>query len=790
MVRNFFILAIRNLGRQKLYSVINILGLTVGLTAAILILLWVHDELNYDKFLGNSKRLYQVWLNAEFDGKINTWNSVPLPTYEAMKDADSNIKESCVMGWGGRKLLTAGEKKLTIRGYYASKEFFEMFDYPFIYGDPETVLDEPRSIVITDKLAKMLFNEENPIGQTVTLDDQDPLKVTGILEDIPGNSSLDFQFIVPWAYRESKQQWVRDNKTNWGNYSFQVFLLLHDENKERETVAAIENMLQNRSGDLDDIEKYFFLHPLLKWRLYTHFEDGKIAGGMIEYVRLFTVIAVFILFIACINFMNLATARSEKRVREVGIRKSLGSNRYLLISQFLSESVFIAIIAYLLAIVSSLLLLPSYNNLVDKQLVLDFTLPEFWIFSLIIILITGVVSGSYPAFYLSSFNPVRTLKGTFSVGKKASLPRQILVVLQFGFAIVLIAGTFVIVQQINMVQNRELGYDQDNLISVWNTEDLSDNYDILKTELLQSGVVEAVTRSNSRITDVNSNNFVDWPGKPEQLRVLFVTIATDYDYAQTMGIKMLQGRDFSKEFASDSNAIIINKAALDLMELEDPLNTKLGLWGDKRQLIGVIDNTIMGSPYEEIRPLFMIVDPEWIGSITFRLKQTDNLQASLSTVQTIFEKHNPAYPFEYTFADQEFQRKFTQITLTKRLATIFAGLALFITGLGLFGLASFTAQQRTKEIGIRKVLGASVLNLMGLLTTQFAKLVTISFVLATPIAWYLLDKYLDRYTLRIDISFWIFPIVGLLALIFAVIVVSDQARRAATSNPVESLRNE
>ncbi len=790
MVRNFFIIAIRNLGRQKLYSVINILGLTVGLTAAILILLWVHDELNYDKFLGNSKRLYQVWLNAEFDGKINTWNSVPLPTYEAMKDADSNIKESCVMGWGGRKLLTAGEKKLTIRGYYASKEFFEMFDYPFIYGDPETVLDEPRSIVITDKLAKMLFNEENPIGQTVTLDDQDPLKVTGILEDIPGNSSLDFQFIVPWAYRESKQQWVRDNKTNWGNYSFQVFLLLHDENKERETVAAIENMLQNRGEDLDDIEKYFFLHPLLKWRLYTHFEDGKIAGGMIEYVRLFTVIAVFILFIACINFMNLATARSEKRAREVGIRKSLGSNRYLLISQFLSESVFIAIIAYLLAIVSSLLLLPSYNNLVDKQLVLDFTLPEFWIFSLIIILITGVVSGSYPAFYLSSFNPVRTLKGTFSVGKKASLPRQILVVLQFGFAIVLIAGTFVIVQQINMVQNRKLGYDQDNLISVWNTEDLSDNYDILKTELLQSGVVEAVTRSNSRITDVNSNNFVDWPGKPEQLRVLFVTIATDYDYAKTMGIKMLQGRDFSKEFASDSNAIIINKAALDLMELEDPLNTKLGLWGDKRQLIGVIDNTIMGSPYEEIRPLFMIVDPEWIGSITFRLKQTDNLQASLSTVQTIFEKHNPAYPFEYTFADQEFQQKFTQITLTKRLATIFAGLALFITGLGLFGLASFTAQQRTKEIGIRKVLGASVLNLMGLLTTQFAKLVTISFIIATPIAWYLLDKYLDRYTLRIDISFWIFPVVGLLALIFAVIVVSDQARRAATSNPVESLRNE
>jgi ABC-type antimicrobial peptide transport system permease subunit len=377
------------------------------------------------------------------------------------------------------------------------------------------------------------------------------------------------------------------------------------------------------------------------------------------------------------------------------------------------------------------------------------------------------------------------LKGTFSFGKNASLPRQILVVLQFGFAIVLIAGTFVIVQQINMVQNRELGYDQDNVVSVWNTEDLSENYEILKTELLQSGVVEAVTRSNSRITDVNSNNFVDWPGKPEQLRVLFVTIATDYDYAKTMGIKMLQGRDFSKEFASDSNAIIINKAALDLMELEDPLNTKLGLWGDKRQLIGVIDNTIMGSPYEEIRPLFMIVDPEWIGSVTFRLKKTDNLQASLSTVQSIFEKHNPAYPFEYTFADQEFQRKFTQITLTKRLATIFAGLALFITGLGLFGLASFTAQQRTKEIGIRKVLGASVLNLMGLLTTQFAKLVTISFVLATPIAWYLLDKYLDRYTLRIDISFWIFPVVGLLALIFAVIVVSDQARRAATSNPVE-----
>lgn len=788
MLKNFIKITLRNLFKNKLYSAINILGLSVGIVCSILIWLWVADELSFDKFIPKYKNLHQVWVHATFDNKINTWQSIPLPTYEAMKTAHSSVVNSVVTGWGGERLLTIDDTRLLKRGYYVSEEFLEMFEYPLVSGDPAVVLDDPHSIVISQSLAQTLFKNEDPLGKVIRFEDQVNLKVTGVLKDVPDNSSFEFEFLVPWKQREMLSEWVVRNKTNWGNYSFQVFVELNDEKSQAAVDEAIATMLADNGED--DMPRRLFLHPLEKWRLHSNFINGEIKEGRNDHVKLFSVIAIFILIIACINFMNLATARSERRAREVGIRKSLGSTRKYLILQFIGESLIISVISFLLAILMTELVLPAYNNLVDKSLYIDYMSLEFWQIGMGIVFLTGILSGSYPAFYLSSFRPVETLKGTIKIGKGATSPRKVLVVMQFGFSILLLVSTVVIFRQIELVKDRDLGYDQSNLISVDYSDELAENYSVLKNQLLQSGAVEAVTRSNSRITSINSNNFLSWPGKPENLKVIFTTISTEYDYTKTMGIKVLHGRDFSKEFVTDTSAIVINKAALDLMGLEDPIGTTLDLWGDKRQLIGVVDNVIMGSPYKEVKPMFMIVNPDWINAITVRLKNNHNLNGNLKTVEAIFDRYNPAYPFDYQFADVEFQRKFDTINMTQNLATIFSLLAIFITGLGLFGLASFTAEQRTKEIGIRKVLGASITGLIALMSKDFSKLVLVGFVLSAPITWYLLDQYLDRYPIRVDVQWWIFPLIGLVALVFSLLIVGNQALRVARSNPARSLRDE
>jgi len=786
MLKNYFLVSIRNLLKNRVYSFINIAGLSIGISCSILILLWVFDELSFDKFHPKVDRLYQVWVNSDYNNEINTWRSVPLPTYEAMKTAHSHIKNSAVSDWGGDHLLTVGEKKLYLEGYFVSEEFLTMFEFPIIYGDPETILNDASSIVITEETAKKFFGDEDPINKIIRVDDTGDLKVSGILKDIPENSSFKFDYLLPWKYRRSINPWVVDNEDNWGNYSFQVFVELSDGLKQDEVNETLKTMLADHGED--EMNSKLFLYPMLRWRLQSNFENGVEKGGMNDFVQLLSLIAIFILVIACINFMNLATARSERRAREVGIRKSIGSRRIDLIIQFISESLLISIIAYIVAVFLALILLPYYNNLVEKELSIDFTSSGFWLFSLLMISITGVVSGSYPAFYLSSFQPVKVLKGKVQEGKNASLPRKVLVILQFVFSIFLIIGTIVIYKQINLAKNRELGYNQKNLIMVERNEELDKNYNSLKNELLQSGIVDAVTVSNSPITQINSNNFLGWPGKPEEQKVIFTTIITEFDYAETMGINILYGRDFSEDFPSDSSGILINKAALDLMNLDDPIGTELDLWGDNRTLVGVLDNVLMGSPYQEVKPLFAIMD-DWGGYITIRIKETNEIKASLDQIKVLFEKYNSAYPFEYQFADLEFQEKFKIINITSSLANIFATLAIVITGLGLFGLAAFTAERRTKEIGIRKVMGASVMNIVSLMTRDFSVLVIIAYIISAPASWWLLKMYLEhRYPIHTEIPPWIFIVTGVFSLTFAMFIVMTQTIRAARSNPVNSLR--
>lgn len=788
MLKNYILVTLRNLFKNKTYSFINIAGLSIGITCSLLILLWVYDELSFDRQHPKADRLYQVWINATFDGKVNSWTSVPLPTKEGLKTEHNNIANTVITDWGGDQLLTVGDKRINKRAFFASEEFLTMFEFPLLQGNASQVLAEPGSIVITESTAKALFGDEDPINKSILLNNQDNLKVSGVLKDIPKNSSFQFDFLLPWKLNETRS-WIKRDKDNWGNYSYQVFVELTDPASEVTVENKIKDLL-TRHGE-NDVPHEFFLHPLKRWRLYSDFENGKEAGGMIEYVQMFTIIAIFILVIACINFMNLSTARSERRAREVGIRKSIGSRRSEIILQFMGESLFIACFAFGIAVLLTELALPFYNDLVEKQLAIDYTSSQFWIFTLGLIFFTGIVSGSYPALYLSSFQPAKVLKGKVKVGKSASTPRKVLVTLQFGFSILLIIGTIIIYQQIQHVKSRDLGYSQENLITVEDTKEISTNYKTIKEELLQSGAVSSVTRSNSAITQINSNNFLGWPGKPESQKVIFATISADHDYTKTMGIKLLMGRDFSEEFKSDTAAIIINKAGLDLMNLKDPIGQQLDLWGEKRELIGVVDNVLMGSPYSPVGPMFIIYNPGWINAITIRMEKTTDMKGALQKVEAIFKRHNPAYPFEYDFADVEFAKKFTTINMTSQLASLFATLAIIITGLGLFGLAAFTAEQRTKEIGIRKVMGASVLGLVTLMSKDFSRLVLIAFATASPITWWILNKFiLERYTYRIDIAWWVFPLTGIVTLVFALLIVSTQALRAAQANPVNSLRNE
>lgn len=774
-----------------MYSFINIFGLSVGIACSMLILLWVNDEISYDRFHTNIDRIYQVWVNAQYDGKINSWNSVPLPTAEGLRSTDSNIKYAVTTDWGSEHLLAVGDAEKGTRfnkeGYHASEEFLQLFQFPVIKGSPTEALNDPSNIVLTVSTAKALFGNQDPINQIVRVDDKDDLKVSAVVKDPPSNSTFQFSYLLPFKLYE-RQKWVKDSKDNWGNYSFQVFLELQPHATEESVEHNIKDLLTKKGQT--DIKREFFLHPMGRWRLHSNFVEGKEAGGMIDYVNMFSLIAVFILMIACINFMNLATARSERRAREVGIRKSVGSHRKQLVFQFLGESILISLIGLIIAILMAQLALPSYNTLIEKNLVIDYTSAKFWAVSLGLTIITGVLAGSYPAFYLSSFSVVKVLKGKIQVGKSATTPRKILVVLQFIFSITLIVCSIVIQQQIAHVKSRQLGYDQDNLITVDYNEGIGKNYKTIKQELLNTGVVASVTKSNSPITNIYSNNFLDWPGKPEDQRVLFTTIATEYDYTKTIGIKVIEGRDFSEDFPSDSAAIIINKAALDVMGLKDPVGTVVNLWGGKRQIIGVVDNVLMGSLFREVSPLMMVMIPDWVSAVTIRLAKTDDLPGALKKVEAIFKKYNAAYPFEYSFVDVEFAKKFSTINMISNLGGIFTMLAIVITGLGLFGLAAFTAEQRTKEVGIRKVLGASVANLVVLIAQEFSLLVIVAFIASAPLAWWGAEIMLEKYPYRIDFPLWVLPVSGVIALLFALIIVSTQAFKAAAANPVKSLRSE
>ena len=790
MLKNYFKIAFRSLQRNLTYSFINIAGLSVGIASSILILLWVYDEMTFDKNFSNYDLIHQVKLNNTTDKGILTRTQVPMPLKDVLLDQDSRIKKYSI-SVPQNALLTVGNNKINKRGLDASESFLEIFDFEMIEGNRETVLDDPRSIVLTQSTATALFGNENPMGKMVQvkIENNEELKVTGIIANPPSNTSFQLDFIVPFAYFEATSVWVQHARTNWNNNAFDMYVELQPGTNKEDIDRSISDVIKKNSTTSTQSE--LFLHPISHWRLYNKFENGKEAGGMIEYVRVLSGIALFTLIIACINFMNLSTARSAHRAREVGIRKSVGSNRKQLVFQFLGESVLIAAIAFVLSIVLVEIALPFYNVLVSKKLMIDYSSPLFWAFGISLTLITGLLAGSYPAFYLSSFKPVTVLKGKISTGKSESTPRQITVTLQFGFSILLIIGTIVAYQQINYLKNREVGYNRENLMMIWSTSEIEKNFKPLKQELINSGAAQFVCKSSTPITNIFSSSPLDaWPGMQPGQRVEVSNVATEYDYSKTMGIQMLEGRDFSEEFKSDTAAIILNKTTVKTLNLSNPVGEKIQMWGQSWNIIGVMDDVLMGSGSRNIDPLVITMDPTWSSTISIRLPHTKDMNASFKKVEAIFKKYNPDYPFEYRFADTEFEQKFSKINMISTLAGTFTILAIFITSLGLLGMAAFTAEQRTKEIGIRKVMGASVSSLIVLLSKDFSKLVLLAFIISAPLAWWLTDNFLQQYQIRIAMPLWVFPVAGIASLLLTLIIVGTQAFRAAVNNPVKSLRSE
>jgi len=779
---------------NKVYSALNIVGLAAGMAVALLIALWVVNEYSYDKFLPDYKSLYQVELNFTdpHEGE-HTQAAVSLPIADVLRKEYPEVQYVAETDWMGSHDLLVGTKKLYMNGAAIGSDFLKMFQYHLVKGNKNDVLKDPFSIVLTESTAKALFGDADPMAKIVRIDNKYSLKVTGIMADVPKNSTLQFNFLMPFSFNEATQDWMKKARTTYYNNSFQIFVQLKPGVNYTALAPKIRNIVYNGGPKMRPVKPVVLLHPLEDWHLYSEFKNGKESGGFIDYVRMFSIIGILVLLIACINFMNLSTARSEKRAREVGVRKAIGSQRHDLIFQFLTESILITFIAFLLSIVFVQLVLPSFNALTGDEIGIPYGSPVFWFIMATYVLATGLLAGSRPAFYLSSFNPVKVLKGTIQVGKAAALPRKILVVLQFSCSIALIISTVIVYQQIQYAKDRPTGYSADRLVTTDMSDDLNNHYDALRNDLLGTGLVESVAKASSPVTGIYWHTGIDkWPGQePGELGINVGGISITDSYFKTVGMKLSEGRDFSSEWSADTSNIIINEAAVRRMGLKEPLNQLVtfdGITGQAR-IIGVVKDALLESPFTPVEPT-VFVHGQGASFIMYRLSKGVNSHDAIEKIGKIFDKYNPAYPFSSRFVDDEYNQKFNLEVLVGKLAGVFAGLAIFISCLGLFGLAAYVAEQRTKEIGVRKVLGASIAQVWLLLSKDFILLVMISCVIASPIALYFLNGWLLKYDYRISVGPGVFVLSAVAAIAITLITISFQAIKAALMNPVKSLRSE
>jgi len=792
MIKNYFKIAWRNLSKSKMHSFINIAGLSIGMTVAILIGLWIHDEVSFNKNFKNHDRIAQVIQNVTNNGEIQTWTSVPYPLADELrKNYGSDFKHIAMGFYIGEHLLALDEKKLKKEGGYFEKEMPVLFNLEMIRGNNSLV--DPSSLLLSESAAKAYFGDADPINKLMKIDNQMNVKVTGVYKDLPHNSTFaNLSFISTWEMVYNNTDWIKTMSDPWRPNSFTLFVQLNDNADFAAVSAKIKDAKLKRVNEqLAKKKPVLFLQPMSNWHLRSEFNNGVNVGGAIQYVWMFGIIGVFVLLLACINFMNLSTARSEKRAKEVGIRKTVGSLRRQLIIQFFSESLLTVIFSFALSLLFVQLLLPFFNSVADKQMSILWVNPYFWTISLVFIIFTALVAGSYPAFYLSSFRPIKVLKGTFKAGRFAALPRKALVIVQFTVSVILIIGTIIVYKQIQFAKSRPVGYTREGLVNLPLTEEIHKHFDAIKDELTQSGVITSMAEAGSPTTGTwSSTSGFSWKGKDPDLSIDFSTVGVSYDYGKTIGWHIKDGRDFSKDFATDTSAVILNEAAANFMELKDPIGEIITWWGNPVTVVGVIHNMVMNSPYDEPRPTIFNLSTDEQSITIAKINPSSNAKDALARIGTVYKKFEKDQLFSFQFADDEYAKKFRSEERVGKLAGFFTILAIAISCLGLFGLASFVAAQRTKEIGVRKVLGASVLGVWNLLSKDFVILVFISFLIAVPVAWYMMNNWLQSYTYRITMSWEIFLIAGILTITIALFTVSFQAIKAAIANPVKSLRTE
>ncbi len=787
MFRNHIKIAYRNLLKNKSFSILNITGLSVGLCVTTLIALWINFELGFDGFHENEKNLYQVNNQYEVEGEIDTWNSTPKVMATVLKADYPEISRVSRYFFETPFLFTKNEKRIKATGTAVDADFLSMFRFPLIEGNVKTALSEVNTVVLTEKLAKTLFGEKDAIGQTLTIDNSELLTVSGVLKNLPDNTMFNFEYLLPWSYLEQKG-W---NDDNWSNNSIVTYVQLKDGTNFgafSEKLASLRERYDRSSPDI-----HTFLYPFGRIHLHGKFENGREAGGRIDTIRLFGIIAGILLLIACINFMNLSTAQSEKRAREVGVRKVVGAKKGSLIAQFMGESIFIAIIS---AVIASGLVwtgLPYFNELVGRPLSLLTLPPAFWWGAAGTVVLTGILAGSYPAMYLSAFRPSAVLKGHFKKKSKNDVsPRSVLVIFQFGTAIILITATVIVQQQIKKAQTRNSGYSKNNLLYTHMEGDMEQHYTLIKDELLRSGAAISVTKTNAPIIESQSNTWgMLWDGKAQNDHTIVHRMMADEAIIRTMGLELKEGRDFDLlEYPSDSTAAIINESAALLMGFDDPIGKTINDRNRDWHVIGLVKDFVLDSPYQKIEPLVIQGADGWFDVINMKLNTDRSTRENLTMIEAILKKYNPEYPFQYQFVDRAYAQKFEDQQRIGKIASAFTLLTVLISCLGLFGLASYMAENRTKEIGIRKVLGATVGNITTLLTTQFMKLVAISFVIGAPISWYFMSNWLEGFAYRVTIAWWVFPLSGILAMGIAMVTISFQAIKAAVADPTNSLKTE
>ncbi len=787
LIRNNFKMAFRHLLKHKGYSAINIGGLALGMSVAILIGLWLWDEVSYNKYHDNYHRIARVMQNQTFD-EVQTWRGQAKQLGPELRNNYSTHFKYISMSSGSRtRTLSSGEKILTRRGIYLEPDAPHMLSLEMLQGTRDGLQDK-LSMIISESTAKAFFGDDDPMNQILKIENEDELKITGVYKDLPDNSSFSgIGFIATWElYEGYLPDWV-----GWGNSWFRTYVQVVDGADMAEVSESIKLAKHNNDEGGRRLKPELFLHPMSGWRLYSDFEGGVSVGGRITYVWLFGTIGIFVLVLACINFMNFSTARSEKRAKEVGIRKAIGSYRSNLISQFLNESIVVAFLALVLSLLLTQLALPQFNTVADKEVSILWSNPLFWAALVGFTLFTGVLAGSYPALFLSSFQAAKVLKN--STGRYSSLPRKILVIVQITVSVTLVIGTLIVFQQIQYAKDRPIGYEQANLITVpIKTGYINKHYNTFREELLATGVVEEVAKSESPITQTwTTNSGFDWSGKDPNLHAEFVTVRVTHEFGKTIGWEIVQGRDFSKDMPSDSSAIVINEACVDYLGFEDPVGQVLD-WGDndKREIIGVVRNMVTQSPYGDIRQMFFFIDYNRSNYANIKLKSSASVSDAIAGVESVFKKYDEINPFAYEFVDQDYSSKFGGVLRIGKLALFFTVLAILISCLGLFGMASFVAEQRTKEIGIRKVLGASVSNLWQLVSRDFVVLVIVACLIAIPISYYFLNNWLLEFDYRTNISVAIFLIAGIGALLITLLTVSFQCIKVALASPVKSLKVE